>query len=124
MTQFATAETLVERVRAPLSLVLGTFILLCVVADVRMLRAGGVRGTARLSRHLQRMCVTLFIAAGSFFLGQAQVMPEALRSIPLLAVLSVAPLVAMGYWVWRIRTKGTRGISLADSRKVRGSAEH
>ena len=39
------------------------------VGDRRMLRAGGLQGAARLKRHLWRMCVALFIAAGSFFLG-------------------------------------------------------
>ena len=68
------------------------------------------------------MCFALFIASGSFFLGQAQVIPAPLRSMPLLAVLSVAPLVAMVYWVWRIRTKRTRGISLAASPEARVSA--
>ena len=34
-----------------------------------MLRAGGMHGTARLKRHLWRMCVALPIAAASFFRG-------------------------------------------------------
>ncbi len=61
------------------------------------------------------MCFALFIASGSFFLGQAQVIPEPLRSMPLLAVLSVAPLVAMGYWVRRVRTRRLSGIARAAS---------
>ncbi len=122
VTQLATAETSVERVRGPMSLFVGTFTLLCVVSDLRMIRSGGLRGAPRLGRHLQRMCFALFIASGSFFLGQAQVIPEPLHIMPLLAVPAVAPLLAMVYWVWRIRTRRTRGIFLAASPEARVSA--
>src|SRR5439155_8299682 len=37
--------------------------------DGRLLIRGGVSGARRLVRHLWRMCVALFIAAGSFFMG-------------------------------------------------------
>lgn len=32
---------------------------------------GGVRGTSRIARHLWRMCLGLFVAAGFFFLGSS-----------------------------------------------------
>lgn len=122
VTLLGTAETQLDRVRGPMSVFLGTFTLLCVVSDLRTLRSGGLRGAARLSRHLQRMCFALFIASGSFFLGQAQVIPTPLRSMPLLAMLSFAPLVAMVYWGWRVRTRRLRAISLAASPESRVSA--
>lgn len=39
--------------------------------DVRMLVRGGVSGAGRIARHLWRMGIALFVAAGSFFLGTA-----------------------------------------------------
>jgi uncharacterized membrane protein len=77
------------------------------VGDRRMIRAGGIHGTARLRRHLWRMCVALFIASGSFFLGQADVFPRALRIRPLLALPVLAVLATMIYWLRRLRTKAS-----------------
>ncbi|MGH7493681.1 MAG: hypothetical protein ACREOO_14990 [bacterium] len=49
------------------------------------------------------MCFALFIASGSFFLGQADEIPEPLRIPALLAILALAPLLVMLYWLWRVR---------------------
>ncbi len=73
--------------------------------DLRVIGAGGVRGPSRLGRHLWRMCFALFIAAMSFFLGQAKVIPEPIRIPPLLALPPLAVLVTMFYWLWRVRAK-------------------
>lgn len=75
------------------------------VLDLRMIRAGGLQGTARLRRHLWRMCFALFIAAMSFFLGQAKVIPEPIRIVPLLALPVLAVLVTMFYWLRRVRAR-------------------
>ena len=90
---------------------------LAAVGDARLIRAGGVstvRGTVRLARHLWRMCFALFIAALSFFIGQAKVIPKPIRIYPLLAV---PPLIVLGvllYWMWRVRVrKSVRGIVTA-----------
>ena len=74
------------------------------VGDRRMLRAGGLRGTARLKRHLWRMCVALFIASASFFLGPVRRIPEPLR-MPALRLIPLVVLVTMVYWLWRYRRK-------------------
>ena len=74
--------------------------------DFRMLRAGGVRGKSRLARHLWRMCFALFIASIAFFLGQGRV-PEAIRTPALLATGVLLPIVAMFYWLWRVRVRKT-----------------
>ena len=58
-----------------------------------MLMRSGVLGPKRIRRHLWRMCFGLFIATGSFFLGQQQVFPAVLRGSPLLIVLAILPLV-------------------------------
>ncbi len=82
--------------------VFGIMALLAAVGDVRMLRSG-LPGSRRLRRHIWRMCTGMFIAAGSFFLGQAQVFPKAVRSSGLLAVPVLAVIVIMFYWLVRVR---------------------
>jgi len=85
---------------------LGTVTSLAVVGDVRVLRAGALRGGVRLARHLWRMCFALFIAAGSFFSIRARVakvLPapfttSGMRALPILLVFA-----AMFYWLWRVR---------------------
>ena len=42
-------------------------------------RATFISGAQRITRHLWQMCVALFIAAASFFLGQAKVFPASVR---------------------------------------------
>lgn len=85
--------------------------LLASIGDARMIRSGGIDGAPRLARHLWRMCWALWIAAASFFFGQADELPEALRIPALLAVPALTPLVAMLYWLWRVRVRRTfRGI--------------
>ena len=71
--------------------------------DARMLRLDVLEPTSRLRRHLWRMCAALFIAAGSFFLGQADEFPAALRIPSLLAIPAFTPLLAMVYWLRRVR---------------------
>jgi hypothetical protein len=51
------------------------------------------------------MCFGLFIATGSFFLGQMKFIPEPVRYVPVLAALGVAPLVILLYWIWRVRLR-------------------
>jgi hypothetical protein len=82
---------------------------LAAAGDLRMIRAGGVTGALRLARHLWRMCFALFIAAMSFFLGQAQVIPEPFRTPALLALPVLLVPVTMAYWMWRIRARRTSG---------------
>ena len=97
--------------------IFGTIALLSALGDLRVIRMGGVkalRGVVRLNRHLWRMTLALAIAAFSFFLGQAKVIPKPFRIYPLLAVPPVVVLLAMAYWVWRIRVRrrglGTRQV--------------
>jgi len=54
-------------------------LLLATTGDIRMIARGGIAGRQRITRHLWRMCFGLFIATGSFFLGQQQVFPAFLR---------------------------------------------
>ncbi|HET7228787.1 MAG TPA: hypothetical protein VFJ16_02160 [Longimicrobium sp.] len=86
-------------------------LLLCAAGDFRVLRSGPPTGTRRLARHLWRMCYALFTATGSFFLGQAKVLPEPLRITPVLLVLAFLPLPAMFYWLWRVRRRPHRVVA-------------
>jgi hypothetical protein len=96
----------IGRPRVVPPLVFGTIILLAAIGDLRAIRAGGLRGSRRLARHLWRMCFGLFIATGSFFLGQMKFVPEPVRIVPLLLVLAFAPILFLFYWMWRIRVRG------------------
>jgi hypothetical protein len=78
---------------------------LAALGDLRMIARGGLIGRARIARHLRRMCTALFIAVGSFFLGQPQVFPDALRNAPgLRAVPVFLVLGSLVYWMIRVRS--------------------
>jgi hypothetical protein len=96
----------VGRPRVVPPLVVGTVILLAAIGDLRAIRAGGLQGSRRLARHLWRMCFGLFIATGSFFLGQMKFIPEPVRIVPLLLVLAFVPILFLLYWMWRVRARG------------------
>lgn len=87
---------------------------LAAAGDFRLIRSGGVRtirGAPRLARHLWRMSTALLIAAFSFFLGQAKVIPKPIRIFPLLAIPPLVVLAALLYWLWRVRwRRSLRGI--------------
>jgi len=57
----------------------------------------------RIARHLWRMCFAFFIATGSFFLGQQDVLPRAVQGSPVLFVLAFAPFAVMAFWLVRVR---------------------
>jgi hypothetical protein len=100
------AVKVVGRPRVVPPLIGGMVILLAAIGDLRAIRAGGLHGSRRLARHLWRMCFGLFIATGSFFLGQMKFIPEPVRIVPLLFVLAFAPLLFLFYWMWRVRVRG------------------
>lgn len=103
-------------VPVPMSLFLGSIALSAGVGDLRIFRSGPLRGARRIARHLWRMCFALFVASGSFFLGQADELPEPLRVYPVLTLLAVLPLLALLYWLWRVRIRRSlRGIVAARS---------
>ncbi len=81
----------------------GIVALLGGISDLRLIRSGDLQGPRRVARHLWRMCFALFIASSSFFLGQADELPAALRIPGLLAIPAFLPLVMLAYWRWRVR---------------------
>lgn len=84
-------------------LALAAFILLAGVGDLKAILREKVTPAQRLSRHVWRICLGFFLATGSFFIGQQNVMPEAARGSPVLIILGVAPLVVMLFWLVRLR---------------------
>ena len=95
----------VRGVPVMVSFIMGSIVLSAGLSDIRIVRHGALHGAARLTRHLWRMCFGLFIASGSFFLGQAQVIPKSVRYWPALWTLAFLPLGALLYWLWRIRVR-------------------
>lgn len=77
--------------------------LLAGLGDFRTILRRKLTPAQRLSRHLWRMCFAFFIATGSFFLGQQDLMPKAVRGSPILFVLAFAPFAVMLYWLVRLR---------------------
>jgi len=76
------------------------------IGDVKTMRADVLRGAPRLSRHLWRMCMALFITAASFFSIRARVaaiLPAPLTTPALRALPVVLVLATMFYWLWRVR---------------------
>src|SRR4051794_23711410 len=104
---FATGIRMRAGQRYPL-LLFGIIAGCAAIGDWRVLRAHGVAGAARLKRHLWRMSYALFVASGSFFLGQAKVIPASIRIPALLALPVLAVLATMAWWLWRLRRRGAR----------------
>ncbi len=83
---------------------LGSVMLLAAAGDVRMLLRGGVFGAQRIVRHLWRMCFGLFIATGSFFLGQgSKVFPAFILKTNILFIPAILPLILLIFWIFRVR---------------------
>jgi len=83
--------------------IFGSVALLLTAFDVRMIVRGGVSGVARTSRHLVRMCLAMFMATASLFLGQAKIFPHAVRHSGLLPVPVYLVIGAFLYFLIRVR---------------------
>ena len=79
------------------------FATLAAALDLNFILRGTLTRLQRLRRHLWRMCTSLFVASGSFFLGQQKVMPAVLQGSPWLFVPALAPLALMLFWLVRVR---------------------
>jgi uncharacterized membrane protein len=112
-----------EGAPAPMIFFIATIVLLAAIGDARMIRAGGIQGARRLARHLWRMSFGLFIASGSFFLGQMKFIPEPVRIVPLIFAVALSPLVILLYWMWRVRLRqNLRGMMTAKPIEARPAA--
>jgi len=87
-----------------MSFFMGSVMLLAAAGDVRMLLRGGVFGRQRVVRHLWRMCLGLFIATGSVFLGQgSEIFPTLFRDSVWLLIPAFLPLALLIFWFFRVR---------------------
>jgi uncharacterized membrane protein len=83
--------------------VFGAVALLAALGDLYISLARAVSGSYRIARHLWRMCFAMFMAVASFFIGQAQVLPELLRDTPLPGFAPLVVVILMFYWILRVR---------------------
>lgn len=79
------------------------------VGDVKLYRRGGLAGRERLARHLWRMCLGLFIAAGSLFTGPgARAFPAAVRESGLLVLPELLIALTLLFWLVKLRLGSRR----------------
>jgi hypothetical protein len=93
-----------DGVPAGMNFFMGSVCLLAAAGDIRMLLRGGVFGAERIARHLWRMCFGLFVASGSFFLGQgSKVFPAFVAKSGILLIPAILPLPLLVFWMVRVR---------------------
>ncbi len=76
---------------------------LAAALDLNFILRGKLERRQRVARHLWRMCAALFIAAASFFLGQQDEFPDALRGLPVWFAPPFLTLAVMIFWILRVR---------------------
>ena len=108
LTALSRASGTLDGVPAGMLFFFGGVAMLAVLGDFRLMLGRHLDGSRRIARHLWRMCFSLFVASGSFFLGQAKVIPKPIRIMPLLAIPALLPLVLLLYWLVRVRVKKWR----------------
>ncbi len=108
MTLGAEGKTLGVPTAAPI--ILAIVAALLAALDIKVIVKGGISGLPRTRRHLWRMCLGMFIATGSFFIGQQKDMPVAIQGSPILLLLGFAPLAAMVFWLFWVN-RSTRKVS-------------
>jgi uncharacterized membrane protein len=76
---------------------------LAAALDVNVLIRRQLTGAQRIGRHVWRMCAALLIATTSFFQGQQDEFPDAVRGSAFWYVPALAVLAAMLFWIVRVR---------------------
>ncbi|MDZ7669501.1 MAG: hypothetical protein U5Q16_08780 [Gammaproteobacteria bacterium] len=97
---------------------------LAALGDLRLVMQGGIRGARRIARHLWRMCMALFIAVTSYFLGQPDFLPPFMRGTAWVYVPSLATLAVMAYWLVRVRFVQRLHAPGYDDRRSQGQVTH
>ena len=82
---------------------IGGLCLLAGLLDLNAILRARLTPAQRVARHLWRMCFAFFIATGSFFLGQQDILPAAVRGSPILLLFAFAPFAVMAFWLVRVR---------------------
>jgi hypothetical protein len=91
---------------------------LAAAGDLKLILRGGISGAQRITRHLWRMCVALFIAAASLFLGQPQVFPASVRGTFILFVPEIAIMGLLIFWLIRVRFTNSFKVIASDQRAL------
>jgi hypothetical protein len=123
LASLSAGETQRDGIPVPMFFVHGAIALTGSGGDLRMIRAGSIHGRRRLARHLWRMCFALWIASASFFLAPRR-LPEPLRIPALQVFLAFLPLLAMCWWLWRIRRGRPAASPAARPGGLRGADSH
>lgn len=76
---------------------------LAAAGDLNLIRQGGLSGASRITRHIWRMSLALFVAMGSFFLGQPDFVPQILKDTGLNLVPPLGTMALLVFWVVRTR---------------------
>ena len=87
---------------APFFYGFGSLAAFAAMMDASMIARGGVSGAQRIARHLWRMCFAMFIATGSFFLGQPKFVPAILRETNLNVVPVIVVVALLFFWLFRV----------------------
>jgi uncharacterized membrane protein len=114
--QIATGVTVFKsafKIEGPILIALCVFSAIMATAaigDVRVLLGRGVTGTARITRHLWRMCFALALTFGSAFTnGFARLLPGPYHVPPLFFLPQLLMLLVLLFWVVRVRFPGWEG---------------
>lgn len=78
---------------------------LCALLDLSVILRRGLAGRQRIARHLWRMLLGFFVAAGSFFPGQIHLFPEFIREtkpVILLFLPAFSIVALMFFWLARV----------------------
>ena len=89
--------------------VFASLAVLCAGFDLKVIRAGGIHGVQRITRHLWRMCLGFFFAAASALTQLLKILPGhvlGVRVFPILIVLALSPLLLLFFWLVRVRFTG------------------
>jgi hypothetical protein len=71
--------------------------------DARMIAHGGFAGSQRTARHLSRMCLAMYMATMSFFIGQAKLLPAWVKDAKLNLIPVLLVVGALIVWLVKIR---------------------
>jgi uncharacterized membrane protein len=82
-------------------------LMIAVISDIKLVVTGEIRGTARISRHIWRMCLGLTLATGSAFTnGLARLLPGPYHVPTLFFYPQFVPVGLLFFWMIRVRFFG------------------
>lgn len=91
-----------EAASAPFLYAIAVLTGLSAVFDFSVIIRRGVAGAQRIARHLWRMTFALFVATGSYFLGQPKFVPAVLTQTGLNVVPVIVVIAMLVFWLVRV----------------------